>query len=86
MNAFNFADKTKSSVTLSKIAVGKCIKDNQLKEEIRLFYVALTRAKQLMYVTATASEKKCASFGVAPRLFGASCDLDFWRARYLTEA
>lgn len=77
MNAFNFADKTKSSVTLSKIAVGKCIKDNQLKEEIRLFYVALTRAKQLMYVTATASEKKCASFGVAPRLFGASCDLDF---------
>lgn len=77
MNAFNFEDKTKSSVTLSKIAVGKCIKDNQLKEEIRLFYVALTRAKQLMYVTATASEKKCASFGVAPRLFGASCDLDF---------
>ena len=77
MNAFNFDDKTKSAVTLSKIAVGKCIKDNQLKEEIRLFYVALTRAKQLMYVTATASEKKCASFGVAPRLFGAGCDLDF---------
>ena len=77
MNAFNFDNKTKCGVTLSKIAVSKCIKDNQLKEEIRLFYVALTRAKQLMYVTATASDKKCASFGVAPRLFGAGCDLDF---------
>lgn len=77
MNAFDFENMTKSSVTLSKIAVAKCIKENQLKEEIRLFYVALTRAKQLMYITATASENKCASFGVAPRLCGASCDLDF---------
>lgn len=77
MNAFDFEQKTKCSATLSKVAVSKCIKDNQLKEEIRLFYVALTRAKQLMYITATASENKCASFGVAPRLCGASCDLDF---------
>ena len=54
-----------------------CIKDNQLKEEIRLFYVALTRAKQLMYVTATVSESKSAGFGVTAKLGGAGCDLDF---------
>lgn len=77
INAFDFENKTKCNVTLSKYAVEKCIKDNQIKEEIRLFYVALTRAKQVMYVTATASEKKCAGFGVAPKLSTASCDLDF---------
>ncbi len=77
MNVFDFDQKTKNSVTLSKIAVAKCIKDNQLKEEIRLFYVALTRAKQLMYVTATVSESKSAGFGVTAKLGGAGCDLDF---------
>lgn len=77
MNAFDFENKTKNGVTLSKIAVAKCIKDNQLKEEIRLFYVALTRAKQLMYVTATVSESKSAGFGVTARLCGASSDIDF---------
>ncbi len=77
MNAFDLNAKTKSSVTLSKLAVAKCIKENQIKEEIRLFYVALTRAKQLMYVTATVSENKCAGFGTTARLGGIGCDLDF---------
>lgn len=77
MNAFDFENKTKNSTTLSKLAVSKCIKDNQLKEEIRLFYVALTRAKQLMYVTATVSEAKSAGFGITAKLSGAGCDLDF---------
>lgn len=77
MNVFDFDNKTKNSLTLSKLAVAKCIKDNQLKEEIRLFYVALTRAKQLMYVTATVSETKSAGFGVTARLGGAGCDIDF---------
>ncbi len=77
MNDFNFENKTKNSITISKLAVSKCIKENQLKEEIRLFYVALTRAKQIMYVTATVSETKSAGFGVTARLGGAGCDLDF---------
>lgn len=77
INAFDFENKTKCSVTLSKYAVEKCIKDNQIKEEIRLFYVALTRAKQVMYVTATVSEKKYNAFGEMPKLGNASCDLDF---------
>lgn len=77
MNSFDFENKTKNSLTLSKLAVAKCIKDNQLKEEIRLFYVALTRAKQLMYITATVSETKSAGFGVTARLGGAGCDIDF---------
>jgi len=71
------APKFKEGTTLSKLAVSKCIKDNQLKEEIRLFYVALTRAKQLMYVTATVSESKSSGFGVTAKLGGAGCDLDF---------
>lgn len=77
INAFDFDEKTKSNVTLSKIAVSKCIKANQLKEEIRLFYVAMTRAKQLMYITASVSENKSAGFGKSASFGDAGCDLDF---------
>lgn len=77
MSAFDFENKVKCPLTLSKLAVAKCIRDNQIKEEIRLFYVALTRAKQLMYVTATVSENKEKDFGATPKLTEASCDLDF---------
>lgn len=77
INAFDFDEKTKSNTTLSKIAVSKCIKANQLKEEIRLFYVAMTRAKQLMYITASVTEKKSANFGKTSSFGDASCDLDF---------
>lgn len=77
MNAFDFENKTKCATTISKIAVSKCVKDNQQKEEIRLFYVALTRAKQIMYVSATTTESKCAGFGATPSFGLASCDLDF---------
>ncbi len=77
LNAYDFDNKTKCTMTLSKCAVAKCVKDNQVKEEIRLFYVALTRAKQVMYVTATATETKCATFGSLPKISAPGCDLDF---------
>lgn len=77
MNAFDFEQKTKSDTTLSKIAVSKCIKANQLKEEIRLFYVAMTRAKQLMYITASVPESKSSGFGKTAGFGDANCDLDF---------
>lgn len=77
MNYFDVDNKTKTKLTLSKLAVEKSIKDNQLKEEIRLFYVALTRAKQLMYITATVSDAKAKEFGQSAKLTGAGCALDF---------
>lgn len=76
MNVFDFDKKQKSTVTLSKKAVVKCIKDNQLKEEIRLFYVALTRAKQIMYLTASVSETKSAAFGKTAHIDDVGCALD----------
>lgn len=77
MSAFDFENKIKCPITLSKLAVAKCIRENQIKEEIRLFYVALTRAKQIMYITATVSENKAKYFGTLPRMADAACDLDF---------
>lgn len=77
MNYFDVDNKTKTKLTLSKLAVEKSIKDNQLKEEIRLFYVALTRAKQLMYITATVTDKKAKEFAQNSKLDVANCDLDF---------
>lgn len=77
MNYFDLANKTKNKFTLSKLAVEKSVKDNQIKEEIRLFYVALTRAKQIMYVTATVYDNGVQNFGNCAKLTGAGCDLDF---------
>lgn len=77
INAFDFENKTKDALTLSKLAVSKCIRQNQIKEEIRLFYVALTRAKQMMYITATVSDSASQNFGVVPQLKDVNCDLDF---------
>ncbi len=76
MSAFDFDKRVKYSETLSKLAVKKCIIENQVKEEIRLFYVALTRAKQLMYITATLPKKKADTFGKLPGLMGAKSALE----------
>lgn len=76
MSGFDFDRRVKYG-TLSKIAVAAMLKENMLKEEMRLLYVALTRAKQIMYITASVSENKRDSFGKAPKLFDANCDLDF---------
>lgn len=73
---FDFENRFKYN-TLSKLAVAKLNKTGRIKEEMRLFYVALTRAKQMMYVTASLSAKKSAEFGEVQRIGSAGCDLDF---------
>ncbi len=77
MYAVDFEDKVKYKNTISHFAVSKCIKENQIKEEIRLFYVALTRARKQMYITASLSKSKLGDFGQKPTLLGAKCCLDF---------
>ena len=73
---FDFENKFKYD-TLSKLAVSKLNRLSRIKEEMRLFYVALTRAKQMMYVTASVADSKCRDFGVKEQIGGATCDLDF---------
>ncbi len=73
---FDFKRKLKFN-TLSRLAVSKLVKQQRLKEEMRLFYVALTRAKQTTYVTAALSAKKRSEFGAVEKIGGAGCDLDF---------
>lgn len=73
---FDFENKHKFN-TLSKLAVSKLAKRQQIREEMRLFYVALTRAKQLMYVTASVNKKQSEEFGEIPKIGLAGCDLDF---------
>lgn len=73
---FDFENKHKFN-TLSKLAVSKLNKLQQVREEMRLFYVALTRAKRLMYVTASVSKTESEKFGEIQKLGLAGCDLDF---------
>ncbi len=77
MYAFDFDEKVYCKNTISHFAVARCIKENQIKEEIRLFYVALTRARKQMYLTASLSKTKLRDFGQTPTLLGAKCCLDF---------
>lgn len=48
---FDSDTKSKNSDTLSKIVVKRFIAEKEYKEEMRLAYVALTRAQKYMYVT-----------------------------------
>jgi len=77
LSYFDFETRRKNNNTLSKIAVSKIAKQIRLKEEMRLFYVALTRAKQLMYVTASITDRKYSLLDIDRRIGGAGCDLDF---------
>lgn len=63
--------------TASVAAVRQIIRLNQVKEEMRLMYVALTRAQQLMYVTASVSTSSGQNFGKSIKGLRAGCDLDF---------
>lgn len=67
--------------TLSRKAVGEYIAEREAKEEMRLFYVALTRARNYLYVTASPSEAYLKKFGIMPAFDRAKCPLD-----YLSEA
>lgn len=63
MNYYNFEMSEKSTKTLSKLAVKKLYKQKSLGEEMRLLYVALTRAKRFMYITSSISDNKLKTFG-----------------------
>ncbi len=73
---FNFNNKTKSE-TLSLLALKKRIKIRETKEEMRLLYVALTRAKQYMFISGTVSEKTANEFGKVQKFELPNSNLDF---------
>ncbi|MDE6060743.1 MAG: PD-(D/E)XK nuclease family protein, partial [Clostridia bacterium] len=73
---FDFEKKLKYD-TVSRMAVAKLDRQRCIKEEMRLFYVALTRAKHTTYVTAAVSSTKNESFGIVEKIGGATCNLDF---------
>jgi ATP-dependent exoDNAse (exonuclease V) beta subunit len=75
LNYYVHSDKTKYP-TLSRYATEKAVRRRESKEEMRLFYVALTRARQYLYITGAVSKKRVASFGRVPKLTGAGCNLD----------
>lgn len=66
--------------TLSYAAVSAMTEERENKEEMRLFYVALTRAKQYLYVTGSPYKNALAAYGRLPRLGGAACNLDYLSA------
>lgn len=76
LNYFDFGAKNKIP-TLSKLTVARLLRERETKEEMRLLYVALTRAKQYMYITASVSDAKNNAFGRVPRIESAGCPLDF---------
>lgn len=76
LSGFDLERRTKFN-TLSRYAVSKMIKERETKEEMRLFYVALTRAKDYLYVTSSLSSSRRDGFGKLPRIAPAGCNLDY---------
>lgn len=70
-------EKRTKRPTLSKETTARLIKERATRDEMRLLYVALTRARSYLYITASAGADKLNSFGNAPVLGFPSCDLDF---------
>lgn len=61
LSYFNEEGKSKNADTLSKIVVKRLIEEKEYKEELRLAYVALTRAQKYMYVTGCLTGKDYSS-------------------------
>ena len=76
MNDFDFDKNIKSDKTISKFATRKLYDKKTLGEEMRLLYVALTRAKRYMYATSSVSKKKLETFGVVKGISAPSSMLD----------
>ncbi len=53
MSHFDVDGKVKNSATISNKAAQILLEDKEYKEEMRLLYVALTRAQKYMYITGT---------------------------------
>ncbi len=63
LNYFDFDKNEKSDKTISRFAAKKLNNKKTIGEEMRLLYVALTRAKHYMYVTSSISKSKLECFG-----------------------
>ena len=57
MGYYNFDKKEKTSSTISNKTAQILMQDKEYKEEMRLLYVALTRAQKYMYITGVANLK-----------------------------
>lgn len=62
---FDFTGRKKCD-TLSLYAVKRMREERERQEEMRLYYVALTRAKQYLYITGTLSKTPTAMYGRYP--------------------
>ena len=76
LNYFDF-DRRSYARTLSVRAVKKMKGERERREEMRLYYVLLTRAKQYLYVTGAYAKKKAESFGRRPLVKAPESLLDY---------
>lgn len=72
---YNRVEKTKRH-TLSRFVTENVIRFREKKEEMRLFYVALTRAKRYLYISGAITKSAKSTFGILPSVDGASSNLD----------
>ncbi len=83
---FDEADKARHT-TLSRQAIADRLKLDRLEEELRLFYVALTRTQDILYITGTVSNAEKKLGIIKNKLIGADSRLstDIWNntASYL---
>jgi len=73
---FDFLNRKKYK-SLSFIGIENYCKQNAIKEEMRLFYVALTRAKKYMYITGSVNKDYETKFGKEPLIKGFNSYIDF---------
>ncbi len=69
-------DNMKKSSSLSEIAIKRIVKNRELKEELRLLYVAVTRAKSRLFMSATPSKELMGAFGELPILLDPKSNLE----------
>lgn len=75
MRAYDLAART-AHTTLSLGAVKEIAAEKAAKEEMRLFYVAVTRPESYLYLTGSPSAERLAAFGRVHTLGRAACPLD----------
>ena len=68
--------------TISREVIKDISRKEQLEEELRLFYVALTRTKDILYITGTVSSVEKKSAEIISNLIGSNCEIsaDLWQS------
>ena len=75
LSHFDFGKRAKTR-TLSLRAVRAMTEERERREEMRIYYVLLTRAKQYIYVTGACARKKAEAFGKRPSVKAPNCLMD----------